>query len=64
MHVYNPRYSGGGGRRIVVQSQAQQKWETLCDRQTKIKDWVCVAWVVENLLIKFKSPLAKKNLNK
>jgi hypothetical protein len=32
-----PSYSGGRGRRIIVQGQIWQKQETLCEKQIKAK---------------------------
>jgi hypothetical protein len=32
VHAYNPNYSGGKGRRILVQGQFQEKWETLYEK--------------------------------
>jgi hypothetical protein len=29
IHIYNPSYLGGRGRRIVVQGRPRQKWETI-----------------------------------
>jgi hypothetical protein len=46
IHAYNPRYFGGGRRRITIWGQTTQKCETLSWKQTKWKDWI-VAQVVE-----------------
>jgi hypothetical protein len=35
MHTCNPRYPGGGGRRITVPGRPRQKHETLSEKQTK-----------------------------
>jgi hypothetical protein len=38
VHVCNPSYSGGGGRRVIAQGQSRKsKQQTLSENQTKIK---------------------------
>jgi hypothetical protein len=44
VHLFNHRYLGDGGRRIIVQGQLTQKQKTLSEKQTKSKtekekDW-------------------------
>jgi hypothetical protein len=48
-HVYSPSYSGGVGRRTIVQGWSRQKHETLPEKQTKAKRGGGVAQVAVHL---------------
>jgi hypothetical protein len=49
VHVCNPSYSGGRGRRILVPGQPRQKHETLSEKQTKARKAGVMARAIEHL---------------
>jgi hypothetical protein len=45
-YACNPSFSGGGGRRIIVQDWPRHKFENLCENKLKkLQDWgVWLTW--------------------
>jgi hypothetical protein len=49
VHACNPSYSGGRGRRIMVQGWLRKKLKTLSEKQTKSKRTGGLAQVFEHM---------------
>jgi hypothetical protein len=61
VHVDNPGYLGGRGKKITVWNWSGQKHETLSENQKKSKRVGGMAQVVEHLPSKYKAPSSIHN---